>query len=410
MELRDQGFTRPKVLILLPTRQACVRMVDTICSLALPTQQHNRKLFSQDFGGDKATFSASKPADFRALFDGNQDDNFRVAVRFTRKAIKYFAKMYDADLILASPLGMKLVLGGAKDDDFLSSIEMLVVDHADALLMQNWEHIDFILERLNQRPKKLNETDFSRVRMWSLEDQAPYFRQTVLLSAFNSWNLQYMWDKNCLNWAGGTLVQPLYSGVIHSMSIKVKQTFSRLDCKSAEEVPEKRMTHFTTTVLPNLVKYGAEDAKGTLVLFPDSMEYRLFALRAKSNPPVDLSFGSLWEYSEVREASRARSHFASGRTDVLLYTERAHHFFRYNLRGVRRVIMYGLPDNPIFYKEIVQGYLGASYRDGTWPRGFGTVTVLFSKWDAMKLDRIVGMQTRQKMLSDARDTFEVDLE
>jgi len=386
-------------------------MVNMIRDLCEPDQEENRKRFDESYIDKEQKFGADRPEDFKHLFEGNDDDMFRLGMKFTRKTVKYFAQFYNSDILFASPLGLRMAIGSEEDKkkpdfDFLSSIEMVVVDQADALLMQNWEHVEYIFEHLNLQPKDAHDCDFSRVRNWYLEDWAKYFRQTIILSAFNTPELAELLRSHCHNWAGKIRLQPEYPGVLQQLGVKAKQTFSRFQSSLVEKDPDARFDYFTSAIIPALVK-RAKDATGTLIFIPSYLDFVRVRNYFATSPAVsNITFGTISEYADVPEASRARSHFLTGRHRVLIYTERAHHFRRYQLRGVRRVIFYGLPDNPIFYREIAGGYLSKSEQDLELEPGLGSVRTMFSKYDVMKLERIVGSKRVGKMIQERGDTFD----
>ncbi|KAK0719690.1 hypothetical protein B0H67DRAFT_643015 [Lasiosphaeris hirsuta] len=410
LELRDQGFTRPKVLVILPTRQSCVKMVEMMCSVYGPEQQEHRKRFDDSYVEKQTKFSDEKPEDFRDLFAGNDDDMFRVGVKFTRKTVKYFSQFYNSDIIFGSPLGLRMAIGSEEekkmDYDFLSSIELVIVDQADALLMQNWEHVEYVFEHLNIQPKDAHGCDFSRVRSWYLDDQAKYFRQTIIFSAFNTPELASLFRAKCTNWAGKARLQETYPGLIQYLGVKAKQTFNRFDAGSLADEPDARFSYFTKAIVPALAK-RAKDVSGVLIFIPSYLDFvKVRNYFANNSAAGNITFGTISEYAGVPEASRARSHFLNGRHRVLLYTERAHHFRRYQIKGVKKVIMYSLPDNPLFYQEIAGGYLQKSEQSLLIEPGQGTVKVMFSRFDVMKLEKIVGSQRVAKMISEQSDTFD----
>ncbi|KAJ4520132.1 rRNA-binding ribosome biosynthesis protein utp25 [Exophiala dermatitidis] len=427
-DLRDQGFTRPKVLIVVPTKQACVRFVDSIVKLSEPEQQENKSRFLETFSQEDPDEWLDKPEDFRELFGGNHEEDFRIGLKFTRKTIKYFSGFYNSDIIFGSPLGLMRTIttgGGGKKDkkkahdaDFLSSIEVVIVDHANALQMQNWQHVEYVFSQLNLLPKDSHGCDFSRVRHWYLDGQAKYLRQTVIFSDYLTPEINALASTHLHNVAGRVKFVPTYPGAMLSISsllpFTIHQTFLRIPSPNPLQDSDVRFQFFTTTILPPLVR-DSRHQKGVLLFVPTYADFvRLRNHLSTSSDATSLSFGSLSEYTPVRDVMRARSHFLSGRHALLLYSERAHHHFRYRIKGVRKIIFYGVPENPLFWPEIIS-LLGLASGNGAAAQGAkateinpkGAVRALFSKWDALKLERIVGTERVGRLLHDrAGDTFD----
>ncbi|KAK9676476.1 hypothetical protein RND81_11G079500 [Saponaria officinalis] len=117
----DHGFTRPKVLILLPLASIAHRLVRRLVHLtpsAYKANVEHMDRFNKEFGavaeedndeleamGVKAR-KPSKPSDYQTLFGGNNKDHFMVGIKFTRKSIRLYSDFYSSDIIIASPLGL----------------------------------------------------------------------------------------------------------------------------------------------------------------------------------------------------------------------------------------------------------------------------------------------------------------
>ncbi|KAG6335257.1 hypothetical protein ID866_3832 [Astraeus odoratus] len=179
-DIQDQGFTRPSVLILVPFRSYVIHWVNAMTSHTPSSnfQVENHSRFLSEFGlppnaVDKLA-TAEKgmyPDDHVETFSGNVDDNFRIGVKLTRKTIKLFAEFYGCDIVFASPLGLRMSIEKEKSADFLSSIEVLVMDQMNAMVMQNWDHVQFVLSHMNKLPNESHDTDFSRIKPWYLDGQ-----------------------------------------------------------------------------------------------------------------------------------------------------------------------------------------------------------------------------------------------
>jgi U3 small nucleolar RNA-associated protein 25 len=294
-EYRDQGFTRPKILFLLETKQACIRAMDSITKLYDFEQQENKKRFVESFSQPEDKFSDDKPADFRELFEGNDENEFRVGVKLTRKTLKLYSTFYNSDIIFASALGLRRAIESGdpkkKDYDFLSSIEMVIMEQADATLMQNWEHAEYVFEHLNLQPKDAHGCDFSRVRSWYLDGHAPHIRQTIVLSAYLTPKINTLFNKHMQSVAGRLKYTPDYtSGLIESMSYGIKQTFLRFDSPSHLTDPDVRFKHFSTAILPSISRLPrtSEGGPGVLVFIQLRLHQRIH--RHNRRPQGALAF------------------------------------------------------------------------------------------------------------------------
>jgi len=115
--IQDQGFTRPSILLLLPFRSSALSWLSSL-SMHIPPPDYrieNHDRFLREYGLPPGTIDklvTAEPGiyapDHVATFQGNIDESFKIGVKVTRKVVKLFAEFYGCDIIIASPLGLKL--------------------------------------------------------------------------------------------------------------------------------------------------------------------------------------------------------------------------------------------------------------------------------------------------------------
>ena len=180
---RDQGLVRPRVLVLVPFRSSALRVVRLMARLC-GGMSHRRRL-EAEYGPGEDKVDPSKPPEYRHLFEGNSDDCFKMGVALYRDTLRLFAPFYASDLIIASPLGLRTLVGAGGDrgdTDFLSSLEVVLLDQTEVFLMQNWSHVISLLRATHLRPQALHGTDIRRIRPWALDQRGHLYCQLILLS------------------------------------------------------------------------------------------------------------------------------------------------------------------------------------------------------------------------------------
>ncbi|KAL6597893.1 hypothetical protein ACP70R_046698 [Stipagrostis hirtigluma subsp. patula] len=395
----DQGFTRPKVLFLLPLKSFARRIVKRLIQLSPLSQKDNAMgQFKTQFGeSDDETEKpehSTKPADFDLLFAGDIDDHFLFGIKFTKKSVKLYSNFYSSDIIVASPLALKRKIDGEggkeKDFDFLSSIEIVVVDHADVISMQNWAHLEAVFEELNRLPSKEHGTNVMRIRPWYLDQHAQYYRQTILLSSYLTPEMNALFNGLCFNYEGKVKMVTDYPGVLPKIQLEVRQVYERFDASSISEAHDARFDYFCNKVYPKIQDLD----EGGLLLFVSSyFEYIRISNFLKSK---EASFCRIGEATSQQDISRSRLWFFEGKKKILLYSERSHFYHRYKIRGTQHLLIYSLPERKEFYPELVN-MLGESKN----PK----CNVLFSRLDLLKLERIVGTSAARRLISSDKSMF-----
>lgn len=433
-KLRDQGYTRARILFLVPFRYSALKLGKTLVGLldkGLTISHMDR--FIQEFGDEDGsdstlrsiTSDGNKPNDYYHTFHGNTDDAFRVGLKLTKKSLKFFADFYDSDVIIASPLGLKTIIspdehhanlnndseqvpvGG--DRDFLSSIEIVILDQADVFLMQNWEHVLDIMQHINLMPSKPRKMDIARVRPWHLENWSKYYRQLIMFASISVPLVHSFFQTNSLNYEGYlTFRHRVDNPQAKQVTSSCKQHFLYYDSSNAKEASDHRFNYFIKHVLPNYTALGnvssEEENKNpidhTLIVVSSYFDY----VRIRNHFRREkLSFTQICEYTEDNKVAKARQLFYFGARQFLIYSERCHFYHRYKIKGVRRVIFYEPPTYAKFYTEIVNMLTpklqGKKFVEDS--EQF-VATTLFSNHDTLQLGAIIGYSNAVKLIQNKK--------
>lgn len=406
-EYRDQGLVRPKILIIVPFRHSCLKIVELLISILIGEDKGgsvmNKTRFMEDFSGNELAMSKKnpKPEDYELTFQGNTDDTFKIGISITKKTLKLYSEFYSSDIIISSLLGLRILIGAEgeadRDYDFLASIELLILDQAELFLMQNWDHMIHILNHLHLQPKDSHGTDFSRVRSWCVNGWTKYYRQTLIFSSIHVPEIYGIFNKKCYNYAGKVkIINPISPGSICQVAVQIPQVFHRFDTSSHSQALEYRMEFFTTKILP---QYKDRIMNHTLIFIPSYFDFVKLRNYFKKE---EYSFVQICEYSKDAKVARARDMFFHSDAHFLLYSERFHFFRRIRVKGIRHIIFYAPPIFPQFYVEMCNLMQEANQNPRSGSGSNMTITILYCKYDIMQLSAIVGAERASKMFGSEK--------
>jgi hypothetical protein len=223
--IQDQGFTSPRVLILVPNKKHAKLIVEEIVSITRNGNWKgvsNKRKFKEEFSEAES-----------------MNDCFRLGLNFDffNNKIRLYQSFDESDIIIASPLGLKLTttndesVKNKKVFDFLSSIEILLIDFAEVFMYQNIEHLEEILTFMNKIPKNnQNIVSINRIKDSVKNNNLQYLRQNIVISHYKSLEIEMLVKRFCKNVQGGLyVINENYENLIENISKNLNEKESETE-------------------------------------------------------------------------------------------------------------------------------------------------------------------------------------
>ena len=299
--------------------------------------------------------------------------------------------------------------------------------------MQNWEHLERLLVHLNRIPKKAHGCDFSRVRSLFLDGNGRNVRQSLVFSRFPIPELNALLNNpeyfcNCAGHWKATVRGVQSVDQLRNLAVAANSpAFFVLPMKSERTNPNDvmaaaRFNFFCGKIIPALMRLMDANLlpDGICIYVPSYYDFcQVKAHLKKANDDGLLpDFVHLSEYTSNSDISRARAKFFNGLAKILLVSERFYFFRRYQIRGIRHLIFYGLPEFPEFFPEWL-GMIGnlrkineeevdtpvrrrklKSLKAGELDISVEDVPTIIAPLDILKLERIVGIEKARELLEN----------
>lgn len=410
IDIKDQGFTYPKVLILVPYKKHARIILDELINIFSNSNWKNitnKKKFKDEY----------------SEFDSN-DDCFRMGINISyfEQKLKLYSPFHESDIIIASPLGLKLASPNEADKavknnkvyDFLSSIEIFLMDFSEVFIYQNMEHLNEILSFINRPPKNnQNIVNINRIKENYANNYGEFLRQNIIISHFKCLDIDVAINEISKNISGKILFEGPYENQIDLIKKELSEKYSSLnsqnydiryefkilrDLKDEDEFDEK-FKYFTKNVWQNLYE---SFEKHTIIFISSSFDY----LRLKSFfKQKSKSVCYISEDTDKKDWQRNRLYFENGKYKFLLYNERAHVYKKINLRFAKNIFFYSLPEDPKIFNEMIHLIDPVNYNKNLEKyniesqqneiQKFGSVIALVTPIEKYNLQKILGSEAKK---------------
>ena len=410
INIKDQGFTCPKVLILVPYKKHARLILEEMINILTNNNWKgitNKKKFKDEY----------------SEFDSN-DDCFRMGINisFFESKVKLYSPFDESDIILASPLGLKLATPSETDKtfknnkvyDFLSSIEIFLMDFSEVFIYQNMEHLNEILSFINKPPKNnQNIIDINRIKEIYANNYGQYLRQSIIISNFKCLDIDLSVNEICKNINGKILFDGPYENQpelikeefhekyneMNSKNYEIRYEFKILKDLKGENDFDEKFNYFTKNIWQNLYE---SFEKHTIIFISSTFDY----LRLKSFfKQKSKSVCYISEDTDKKDWQRNRLYFENGKYKFLLYNERAHVYKKINLKFAKNIFFYSLPEDPKIFNEMIHLIDPVNYNKNLEKyniesqqneiQKFGSVIALVSPVEKYNLQKILGNDSKK---------------
>jgi len=378
-QIRDSGFTATNCLIICPTRHQAYKFVKEMFNF-LPSEftvEQEERFEAEYFVEVPKGVARNRPADWLEIFGGNNDQQFKTGIRFFSNKVSLCQSMAKSQLVIASPLAIML----HDDKSFLSSIEVLVLDSIETLIIQHPTRLSEVISAINLNPLTVQETDWSRLRTYYSDKQHQKMRQNIAYSTILTPDINSLF-LGLPNIRGSLMLKPaIYQQILDS---DVERQYKRLVVPQINQIGDVYFKAFKEKLLPQIKVWRSQkgDNNRTLIVFSSSYQfYRARKLLEDSG----IIFYELADEATEKDSKEMRKSFKIDPNGIMIITERYYYHFRPKFVTANKVVFFQPPTFPQLTVSLASNTQSITY---------------FTEYDKMALERIVGTEMCERLIID----------